>query len=339
MSLKYLSKLSILAALGITLLGALPAHSAGTIPLALAVQFDTTGVLASGCQATFYQAGTVATKQNVFSDFGLTQALANPLSCDQAGRLPMFWIADGLIHVRLTTSAGNPIVDTTMQVLGPSSGGGGGGSTIDPTTILAAGDLKVKYGTGPLSGFVRANGLTIGNGSSGAGERANADTQALFVYLCGADANLVMTPARSGNCLSDYNANKQLALPDMRGLALAALDDMGNSARGIYAGVTFSSGNATTLGSGVGASRRTLLATQLPSNIPYTDPGHTHSASWEMGNSVSTGDFPPRGITNTGVFKVVNVAAATTGITINPSGGQAFDTVSPYMLATFYLKL
>lgn len=342
MPLKSLKKMSILAAFGIALLGAVPAHSAGTIPLALAVQFDTQGNLASNCQATFYQAGTVATKQNIYSDFGLTQTLANPISCDQAGRLPMFWIADGLIHVRLTTSSGTPIVDTTMQVLGPSSGGGGGGSTVDPTTIMATGDLKARYGTGPLSGFVRANGLTIGNASSGASERANADTQALFVFLCGVDANLVMTPARSGNCLNDYNANKQLATPDWRGRALAFLDDMGNSAAGRLSSTYFGT-VATTLGAASTTTDHvTLATTNLP---PYTPTGTiTNGALHTAVNNANSGSSSTGG----GGFAAGGTTLATITITQDPStfagtaqGGTStpFSSVPPTMLATIYLKL
>jgi hypothetical protein len=51
------------------------------------------------------------------------------------------------------------------------------------------GDLKVRYGTGVLSGFVRCNARTIGSATSGGTERQNADTQALFEYLWNTDAN------------------------------------------------------------------------------------------------------------------------------------------------------
>ncbi len=126
-----------------------PALAAGTLPLAMVQQVDINGRPIAGCLVSFFVAGTVATPQNSFSDFGLTQNPNPILQCDQAGRVPMFWLADGLVHVRLTDAAGVSIIDTTMQVLGPSSGGGGGGSTVDPTSIMATGDAKVRYGTVP----------------------------------------------------------------------------------------------------------------------------------------------------------------------------------------------
>src|SRR6185312_3341244 len=215
---------------------------------------------------------------------------------------------------------------------GPSSGGGGGGSTVDPTTILSSGDLKVKYGTGPLTGFVRANGLTIGNAVSGATERANADTQNLYVYLWGADPNLVVVGGRGATALADFNANKQLTLPDYRGRALAALDDMGNTAAGRLTSTYFGT-SATVLGAAGGAQSHTLLAAELPSDIPYTDPGHTHGVSFRLGDNTGAGTLPYGGSVDNSTFSATTVSTSTTGITINPSGNAAHAIVSPMILA------
>src|SRR5437899_806549 len=135
----------ILSALALAGTLATPALSAGTIPLAMSVQFDLQGNPARGCLLYLYVAGTVATPQAVYQDFGLTIPAANPLSCDNSGRLPLFWLADGTIHPRLTDSGGVIIVDVpVMQVLGPSTGGASGGATIDPTTIMSVGDTKFR---------------------------------------------------------------------------------------------------------------------------------------------------------------------------------------------------
>jgi microcystin-dependent protein len=304
---------------------------AGTTPLSLVQQFDSTGAPLAGGLLTFFVAGTVATKQNAFQDFGLTVPLSNPLTLDSTGRVPQHWLADGLIHIRLTDSAGLVYVDTTMQVLGPSSGGGGGGGTVDPTALIATGDLKHRYGTGPLSGYARANGLTIGNAGSGATERANADTQALFIY-----PNLVVSGGRTGNALNDYNASKTIELPDLRGRTIAGLGDMGapNAAR--LTSAFF--GPGTVLGTAGGAESNTLTAAQIPAHLhPITDRQHQHGVPVDSSGS---GTIPLGG--STGSLGTGNTNFAFTGITSTDNstgGGSAHPNVQPTMLMTIYIKL
>ena len=349
MLLKKLANAALLALFGTTLWMAAPApaRAAGTTPLALAVQRDSFGNAVPGCLLYFYVAGTVATPQNAYSDFGLTSALGNPLSCDQAGRVPMHWLADGLIHIRLTTFDGTPIVDTTMQVLGPSAGGGGGGGTVDPTAIIATGDLKARYGTGVIAGFVRANGQSIGNATCGCSERANADTQALFIYLYNTDPNLTVSGGRTGNALNDFNAGKQLSLPDWRGRALAFLDDMGASAAGRLTSTYFGT-SPTVLGAASSfADSRTMLVANLP---PYTPAG-------AIGNGAIT--FPVAKITSSGggstaaivtspsvssssdITGALGPQQASSTFTGTAQGGTStpFSVIQPTMLATIYLKL
>ena len=341
-----------------------PVLAAGTTPLSLVQQFDTTGSPLSGCLLYFFVAGTVATPQNAFADFGLTTALPNPVTCDQSGRVPQHWLADGLIHIRLTDVSGGVQVDTTMQVLGPSSGGGGGGGTVDPTTLFATGDLKVRYGTGAISGFVRANGLTIGNATSGATERANADTQNLFVYAYNADPNLAVSGGRTGNALSDFNASKQLSLPDWRGRAIAALDDMGNSLANRLTPSYFgnsgpcSGANATVLGVACGGENQTLTTNQIP-------PGLVGNNSNNFGVSVSSGGnhFPVANVSivdagygsgplhgpatngNSGTWSDAGtslngtVGSGGVAVQITNAGGQPHPNVQPTMLATIYVRL
>lgn len=357
MLIKRLKTLAISAFVAIEIFLTGPVLAAGTVPLALSVQVDSRGNIASGCLLYFYQAGTVATPQNAFADFGLTTALPNPLSCDQSGRLPIFWLADGLIHIRLTDSSGMVIVDTTMQVLGPSSGGGGGGGgTVDPTTILQTGDEKIRYGTGSISGFVRENGLTIGNATSGATERANADTQNLFVYLYNADPNLIVSGGRSGNALNDFNASKQLTLPDMRGRLAAGLADMGNSAASTltstYAGCDTT---VTTLGAACGSQNHTLSLSELPTGITGTNSNSfnvnvTETGGFSVWNTGSAavisaqGGGIAAGVASTGALGGSMTSAGTVANSVinfssNNTGGGAHSIVPPILLKTFYIKL
>lgn len=87
------------------------------------------------------------------------------------------------------------------------------------------------------SGWILAWG-TIGSASSGASNRANADTQSLFNRLWAdfSDANLpVLTSAggastRGSSAAVDWAANKRISVPDKRGRVSVGKDDMGGTA-------------------------------------------------------------------------------------------------------------
>src|SRR5580765_408111 len=205
---------------------------AGTINLALTQQFDMDGNPLSGGLLYFFAASTT-TPQSAFQDIALTIPYPNPVVLDASGRVPMFYLADGNIKIRLTNKSGVTVIAAdNLLVIGPSSGGGGGGG-VDATTVMTTGDIKSRFGTGPLSGFVRCNGNTIGNAVSGATEFAHADCQPLFEYLWSTTVLGVFsgtTPARGATANGDWLANKRIALPDLRGRVIAGMDDMGATA-------------------------------------------------------------------------------------------------------------
>lgn len=333
--------------------------AAGTVPgFSLTPQFDLTGKVAPGCKLFVIKAGTVSTPQNAYQDSGLTSLAANPLTCDAAGRLPQWFVADGTIKVRLTKSDGTQIfVGDNLSVVGASTSSGGGGGSTDATTVLATGDVKPRYGTGALAGFVRLNGRTIGSSSSGATERANADCQALFQYLWTADPNLTVSSGRGASASADWTANKTIALPDARSRALAGLSDMGTSNSGLLTSATCSSN--TTLGAGCGSETRTILQANIPSyTLPKTlgisntlglsDPGHVH-APLGGGNFIKSGSGASATAGAPGA-DAATTASATTGITLTggiaitgdtQSGGSdtPLGTLPPIMLVTIYMKL
>ncbi len=324
-----------------------PAQSAGTINYSLSQQFDSLGRPLSGCKLYFYVAGTT-TVQLSYQDVALTIAHPWPLICDSAGRLPQFYLADGTIKIRLTSSTGvnqgyggAGTIDG-ITVIGASSGSGSG-TVVDPTTLVATGDLKVRYGTGALTGFVRANGRTIGSATSGASERANSDCQTLFEQLWTDDPNLVVSTGRGASANADWVANKTIALPDWRGRALAALDDMGNSAAGRLTATYFGTA-ATVLGAAGGGESHQLTLGQLPTGITATG-----TFSLSEANLVQTDNSSTAFSANAGsqVWKawvssvsVVNVTPTASGtVTSNNTGANPHRTVQPTMLATVYLKL
>ena len=335
-----------------------PAHSAGTIPWSLSQQQDALGKPLAGCKLYIYAAGTT-TPQNAYQDTALTNAWPNPLTCDSAGRLPQFFLADGLVKIRITDKngvtqayAGQGQIDNIL-VIGPSSGGGGGGGgSVDPTTVLATGDIKLRYGTGVLAGFVRQNGRTIGSSTSGATERANADCQSLFEYLWAADPNLTVSTGRGASANADWVANKTIALPDNRGRVPAGLDDMGNTAAGKFSGVSFSSGNATTLGSVLGIVTQTIPLSGLPNYAPTfignlisglqatTNSGTSLLVDTGITETGSAGGAGRRAQTGNGTSTVANFTPSGTVGSINGGVTQtALPTIQPTFLVTIYQKL
>lgn len=325
-----------------------PAYGAGTIPsYSLSQQNDRNGPL-DGCRLDIYQAGTVGTRQNAYSDTALTLVLPNPLICDANGRLPQFFLADGLIKIRLSDKNGTTQVTAdNIQVIGASSGGGGGGS-IDPTTILATGDIKARYGTGVLSGFVRLNGRTIGSATSGATERANSDCQALFEYLWGADSALAVSGGRGASANADWVANKQIALPDGRGRTIAGLDDMGGSS----ASRLNTALSSTTLGAVGGEQQHTIVGAEMPAhthavvgNTDVENVAHQHTVGFTTGAAQSGAGASPlvslSGSSGTGTSSsesqphvhAIAITSASTG------GSGAHNVVQPTIIMTFYQKL
>lgn len=333
------------------------ANAAGTVPgFSLTPQFDLTGKVAPGCKLFVIQAGTVSTPQNAYQDSGLSILAPNPLLCDPTGRIAQFFLADGLIKLRLTTSTGTQIfVGDNLLVVGPSGGGGGGGGTVDPTTILATGDIKANYGTGILSGFVRANGRTVGSSTSGATERANADCQALFQYLWGVDANLAVSGGRGASAAADWAANKTIALPDMRGRSLAGLDDMGNTAAGRLTGPFWGTSGTctvalgTTLGQGCGAEKIALALIHLPTGITSSNASQAISVTTPdailhggtAGGSLGSGGSQPGPNSSTGQTYSADTASGSNSISVtsNNTGGSAHNIMPPTILITYYQKL
>lgn len=325
---------------------------AGTIPgFSLAQMLDSNGTPLVGGKLYTIQAGTTSTPQTAYQDSGLTLPLPYPVLCDAYGRLPQIFLADGSIKLRLTKSNGTQVfVLDGVLVVGASSGGGGG-SPVDATTILATGDIKTRYGTGILAGFVRANGRTVGSATSGATERANADTQSLFEYLWDTDASLTVSTGRGASAAADWAANKTIALPDWRGRTLAGLDDMGNTAAGRLTATYFGTA-ATTLGAAGGLETNNVILTHTHTADAVA--AHQHFTVFNDTSSVALSalnylvrvfsDGSPAGYSLAGNATPANVGLTSlsgghTPTIQNAGSASVHSIVPPTKLATIYIKL
>lgn len=319
---------------------------AGTLPgIGLTANNDLNGQPLAGCKLYVYQAGGVVI-QTPYADSALSIALSWPLLGDAYGRLPFFWVPDGNYRVRLTDANDVIVYDYPIipAVGASSSNTGTGGGTVDSTALFQTGDLMWLDVTGARAGWVRDNMKTIGSASSGATERANSDTQALYTWLWGnfADSICAVSGGRGGSASEDWAANKPIALPDKRNAVPGGLDDMGNTPAGRFASVPIISGGVTTAGSIIGETLHTLSTTEMPShNHTITDNGHHHGFDDQQIRS----GFPPdqflAGGTGNGTIDTArNTADATTGITLAAAGGGgAHNNVQRTVLGTFYRKL
>jgi microcystin-dependent protein len=334
----------------------------GIIMLCGQQQLDNQGDPLVGGLVYMLQSGTLI-QQSGFRDAALLNAWPNPLQLDASGRVPLIWFADGTIRIRITDRTGIVLFDADqLPVLGSSSGGGGGGGgTGDPNAQYITGDLKLRYGTGVLAGFVRANGLTIGNTGSSATEFADPTAQNLFQYLWNLNDNvdLPVFPSRGASAAADWAATgpwKTIQLPDFRGLVPAGLDDMGNARATRLTNFNFTGPkDAIVLGAAAGRQFIQLTIAQLAAHNHAAfifDPTHTHGISPStIRNQASSGANVTGGAIGLALPTDVpaSIAAAATGVrvtdgsTLDVTGtqgsSQPIQSVPPMRCITYYVRL
>lgn len=322
--------------------------------IALTNNFDPNGELMRGALLRIYQAGT-NTPVTAYKDSALTAGQEHPwpIPADSAARLPMFYLANGTYRVRLSSDDGGYVAYDvpSIEAVAPSgSGGGGGGGGVAPEVLFRTGYLLPMLGSGSLTGFARLNGRTIGNATSGATERANADTQALFEYLWGEfpDTICPVSGGRGASATADYNAGKQLTLIDGRGRSFFGADGMGTSRANRLTTATFAT--ADTVGTYGGAEKHTLIQAELPAITPtFTGTPATIESTSTSSNIVSAtsvvGTNAGPGSSSDAMGgasrgQIASTASYTPGGSISQLGsGQAFPNASPGFIGTWYVKL
>ncbi len=215
-----------------------------------------------------------------------------------------------------------------------------------PTGVL------LPYGaTTAPTGWVRANGRTIGSTGSGAAERASADAEDLYTFLWSnySDSVCAVSTGRGSTAAADFAAGKTIALPDLRGRSFFGLDDMGGSSAGRLGTIITSD---TTNGASGGAETVTLTTTQIPS--------HTHTQQGSFSTSADGAhvhDYvSPSGTVNydaggSGTVVLTSAGASTgsagththsvtiSGATTAAGSGGAHSNMPPAFLGTWIIKL
>lgn len=333
------------------------AGSLSGIPLSQ--QFDANGKLLIGALLYTFTANTT-TPQLMFQDVALTIPHVFPLPTDSRGRIPMFYLADGSVHVRLTDAAGNILYDNpSILVIGPSAGAAPSGG-VDPNAIAGTGDMKWRPTSETLAGWVRSNGKTIGSAISGATERANADVAALFTHLWTnfTDTICPVSGGRGGSAAADFAANKTIGTFDMRGRDARGVADMGNSDSGRLDNVTFSVGGKLVAASSGGLGTFALAQAQFPvctfthSGTTLADGQHAHPVAGGQTTNVvrdniggGTAHIAKSGGSDYGLFDLT-ISLASSNITVSAQGsaasggaGTPIQNMPPFATGYWYVRL
>lgn len=211
---------------------------------------------------------------------------------------------------------------------------------------LPTGFATPYVGATAPTGWVFLDGETIGDASSGATERANADCEDLFTLLWNsmADTEAPVSGGRGASAAADWAAHKTITLPDARGRVIAAPDDLGGSAASRL--TSGGSGvDGATLGASGGSETHTLLAAEVAAHShtgsAASSGAHTHTAA--LGNNV-LGSISG-GPTTVYCTAESTVTTSTSGahthvVTIDNAGGDgAHANVQPTLVLTMIVKL
>lgn len=202
------------------------------------------------------------------------------------------------------------------------------------------GDEKVAYSVLAPAGWIAANGKSIGSASSGSDGFAGPEAFDLYVYLWPRTV-LTVSGGRGASALADWNANKALQLPDMRGAVWVGRDFMGAPDAGRLVSGAFPS-DRDTVGLSGGSARITLGVGEIPAhkhNVSLSAaPDHTHSYTRPQAGA---GSVLATGTNAGGIADVTGPAGAHTHPVTEDTvgGGGPHDNIQYSSMRTFCIKM
>lgn len=292
--------------------------------------FTNAGRIAPGAKLYFYDAETT-TPRNTYSDSDLTAERTHPVLADGNGRVPVIYLAYGAFDVKVTTTGGQQLFyHTNLANPAPFDDD----TTFDTTAFITTGHIWPELVNESHEGAVRLNGKTIGNASSPATERANADTSNLFAYLYNklSDTQAPVSGGRTGSAANDFAANKTLTLPSWRGTGPVGFDDMGNTAASLLGSAPVVTGSTILSGSILGANTHTLLGEQLPTHAHvFSATTGTESADHTHAISITSGT---ESADHTHSISITSATESQSHTHTGTSGTESADHTHTYNTAT-----
>lgn len=199
------------------------------------------------------------------------------------------------------------------------------------TRLFKTGMTQIFFGSAAPSGWILWFG-TIGNASSGATNRANADTEALYTAIWNtfADAEAPVTGGRGASAAADFAATKAIALPDGRGSVPAILDNLGGTAASRIT-TAISGLDGTKIGARGGDQR------MFKHKHTATAEPHRHRAKSTLVGVTAGGT---RVATTSGTYNDDDIIENTTiTVTLSDTGEGTSQNVQPTIMMPFIVKL
>jgi hypothetical protein len=189
--------------------------------------------------------------------------------------------------------------------------------------------LEGYWGDTAPAGFVMLDGRTIGDASSGATNRANADCEDLFTLLWNktANAQCAVSGGRGASAALDWAAHKTLTLPNHSGRVMAGRDNLSGSS----AAVLSPSGISSTTRAATGGSATETAGVSVSGTVTV---GGTASGTLSVSGTTdapNTGiqDAPQAGSDLTGYARSFHThvfsGIATGTLTVTANGGNSMS--------------
>lgn len=196
--------------------------------------------------------------------------------------------------------------------------GTGSGTWTDASSVITnsawqTGDTKLTFQTSaPSTWIMFAEGGTIGDASSGATVRANADTSNLYTLFWDNCSNTIcpVTGGRGTSASADFAAHKALQLPPM-------------SSRVLGVSGTGASLTARTLGASYGAETYAIQRSDLP-NVAPTATFNGTTQTWNLNQSVA---YQTIGVSGGGGNGLAG-GPITPNVTVTPSGSVTVQSLN-----------